>query len=131
MAKHNKVGKLGEAVASKWLVDQGYKILEKNYRKKWGEIDIISTKSGVVHFIEVKTVSYGTREGLSNDISRETWRPEENVHENKIKRLGRAIETWISEKKYTDDWQLDVLAVRLVPHEKYAQVTRIDNVILE
>lgn len=131
MAQHNEIGALGEQIALQWITSNGYKLLEQNYREKWGEIDIIAqTKTGL-HFIEVKTVSYETRLKLEKSVSRGTWRPEEMVHDQKLQRLGRAIETWIAKNEYAGDWQLDVITVRMVPHEKYAKVKCIENVILE
>ncbi len=50
-----ETGKKGEAVASVFLAQKGYKILEKNYRIRGGEIDIIAKDHDVLVFIEVKT----------------------------------------------------------------------------
>lgn len=137
MAKHNTIGQLGEDLAVKWLTDSNFTILGRNYRKKWGEIDIIarspievSETSSSVHFVEVKTVSYETLSVLDLSVSRETWRPEDNVHFQKLKRLGRAIETWIAENSYAGAFQVDVVTVKLVPREKYARIKLIENVTL-
>jgi putative endonuclease len=51
----NPTGRQGEELAAKYLKDKGYKIIEKNFRKGYGEIDIIAIKDGVLVFIEVKT----------------------------------------------------------------------------
>lgn len=131
MAKHNQIGKIGENIAAKWLITRGYTILERNYLKKWGEIDIVAHETDRVHFIEVKTVSHETKAELEDAISRGTWRPEEKVHNTKLLRLGRVVETWIAEHRVFEDWQIDVLAVRIVPSLKYARVSFIENVILE
>ncbi len=131
MAKHNKIGEIGEAIATKWLKSKGFTILEKNYLEKWGEIDVIVKKDGKVHFVEVKTVSHETKNDLEWAVTHETWRPEENVHASKLKKLGRAIETWISKNAYEGNWQIDVVTVRVVTREKFARVKYIENVILE
>jgi putative endonuclease len=49
------LGNLGEDFAAEVLQAQGYTILERNYRCKSGEIDLIAAKDGVIHFVEVKT----------------------------------------------------------------------------
>jgi len=131
MAKHNEIGRIGEDIAAKWLISNGYSVKEQNYLKKWGEIDIIALKAEKIHFVEVKTVSYETKQDLEYAVSHETWRPEDNVHSEKLKRIGRAIETWIIENNYDSEWQIDVITVRLVPREKFARIKLIENVILE
>ena len=50
-----KIGQLGEDVACKFLMKHNFLVLERNYTKKWGEIDIIAKKNSKIHFIEVKT----------------------------------------------------------------------------
>lgn len=131
MAKHNEIGKIGEDIATKWLKDNNFRILERNYRQKWGEIDIVARETGKIHFVEVKSVSYETRYSLDVAIKENTWRPEENVHSHKIKRLQNTIQTWIAEKKYSGLFEIDIITVRLVPREKYALVKMYANVIFE
>ena len=55
MAKHNELGKLGEELAVQFLVDKGYEILEKNWRNKHKEIDIIAKDGSELVIVEVKT----------------------------------------------------------------------------
>lgn len=125
------VGALGEQIAANYLEKHGFTILDRNYLKKWGEIDVVARGTdGKVHFVEVKTVSYETKDELQLAVTRRTWRPEENVHPHKLTKLQRAIESWLSEKRYEGVWQIDVLAVRIVSREKYATVKYISNVIL-
>jgi len=83
-----------------------------------------------VHFIEVKTVSYETKVLLNWALSHETWRPEDNVHREKLKRLVRTINSWILENNYPGHWQIDVAIVRIVPRDKFATIKVIDNVIV-
>lgn len=132
MAKHNEIGRIGEDIAIKWLKNKSFSILDRNYYKKYGEIDIIAQGSNKsVHFIEVKTVSYETRRKLDHAVTHETWRPEEMVHKHKQDRFKRVIETWLDENNYTGEWQIDVLTLRIVPREKFALLKLLENIIFE
>ncbi len=127
--KNKQIGDLGESIAAKYLENKGYSILECNYWRKWGELDIVTKKGEIVHFVEVKTVSHETKADLKYSVSCETWRPEEQVHRFKLGQIYKALETWISENNYEGEWQIDVIAVRVVPHETYATVKCIENII--
>ena len=134
--KRNKTGAIGEYLAESYLKKKGFLILDTNYLKKWGEIDIVARETMnnkvIIHFVEVKTVSYETKHALQEAVSHGTWRPEDNVHYAKLQRLRRTIETWIEEKGREDmSWQIDVAAIRVVPRERYATIKIIDNVIIE
>jgi putative endonuclease len=127
----NKViGNYGELITANYLKRKGFTLIEMNYLRKWGEIDVIVKKDNKIHFVEVKTVSYGTKGDLEAAVLRGTWRPEENVHAYKIRKLSKAIESWLMDRKWNGDWQIDVAAVRIVPRETYATIKMIDNVIL-
>ena len=132
--KKNQIGAYGEEIATKFLKNKGFKVIEVNYLKKWGEIDIVARETtpegDKIRFVEVKTVSYGTKQELNQAISRGTWRPEENIHYRKIQRLNRAIESWIMENEYDGDWEIDVIAVRIVTREKYASVKYLPGIVL-
>ena len=51
----NPTARLGEKLASDYLQKQGYKILERNFRKGWGEIDVVALDGDVLAFVEIKT----------------------------------------------------------------------------
>jgi len=122
MAKTEKrrVGDIGEEVVCKYLEKKGYSIVERNYWKPWGEIDIVAEKVDFISFIEVKTVSH------------ENFRPEENMHPAKIKRLHRAIQTYLLERKVSEsrEWRLDLACVFLDFKTKRAKVEMLENIIL-
>ena len=132
-----KVGEIGENIAVKFLVKHGFSILDRNYTKKWGEIDIIAEKSNKLYFIEVKSVS---RETLNTFIpisyndsdERYQHRPEDNMHPWKLKRLSRTIQTYLLSKKIPDEkeWQVDLLVVYLCQKEKKARVKVVSDIIL-
>lgn len=129
--KKNEIGAYGELIAANYLKKLNFRVVETNYLKKWGEIDIVAHGTGFVHFVEVKAVSYETKEQLSQAISRGTYKPEDNIHKKKVLRLNRAIESWIMENNYSGAWEIDVIAVRVVPSIKYATVKYIPNVIID
>ncbi len=74
-----KIGQEGEHLAGQWLEKQGFKLLERNWRTKQGEVDLIAQKGKELFFIEVKfrqTSTYGS-----------AW---ETLHTQKQKRLLKA-----------------------------------------
>lgn len=111
-------GKLGENIAEKYLIKNGYRTIERNYRKKWGEIDIVAEKDGVLHFIEVKTGEAG---GI---------RPEENITPRKKHQLRRIIQTYLFDKKTNPerDFQIDALIVVLDFGAKEAIIRFIEDI---
>ena len=125
VAQHIYIGKMGEEAVTNHLKRHGYNINTRNYRKKWGEIDIVTEKNGVVHFVEVKTVSRGTN---NSSVAHETWLPEENVDRRKLQKLFRTIETWILEHTYEGEWQLDVASVWIDTKNKKGRIKIIENV---
>lgn len=122
-----KIGKLGEQIATKYLIERSFYIKERNYGKKFGEIDIIAEFNGVVHYVEVKSVSHKTIADLEYAFVSEGWQPEELVHERKLHQIRKAAEAWCSERGYSGLQQIDVVAVHYVPAEKYATVKLLEN----
>ncbi len=122
MAYNRLIGNLGEDVACVYLKKHGFLILDRNYNKKWGELDIVATKNDQIHFIEVKAIT-----GTGKD-----YRPEENVHEMKTKRLKRVIQTYIAEKKLGNDvvFQFHIMGIYLNEKTRRARVDFMENVIL-
>lgn len=122
----NKIGKAGEDIAVIFLERRGFAILERNYWKPYGEIDVICEKNSVIHFIEVKSVT----SDLSS-VSRERVRPEDNIHSHKLRRLGRVIQAFLSKKNFRErDWVFDVCVVRMDLVSKRASVRFIENQVI-
>ena len=122
-----KIGEIGEDIAELFLVKQGYKIIERNYLKKFGEIDLICTKDRKVHFIEVKTVS---RETIATGTV-DQYRPEDNIHVSKLRRIGRTIEAYIHENNVEEDWEFHAILIELSRKNKTAKVRQMKNLIIE
>ncbi|MDO8519577.1 MAG: YraN family protein [Deltaproteobacteria bacterium] len=84
-----KKGDLGEDLAAKYLADRGFKVLLRNFRCKGGEVDLIATRSGELHFIEVKARSDAAFGG-----------PVEAVDFRKQKRLTHAAHMYLAANQH-------------------------------
>ncbi len=122
-----RIGDFGETQACLFLVKQGFDIVERNYLRKWGELDIIARKAGKLHFVEVKTV---TRVNVSGVTNKDQYRPEDNLHPWKLKRLSRVIQTYLLSVTPETDWQFDVITVYLDPANKKAEIHYLPDIIL-
>ena len=119
MYKQN-LGQKGEQMVENYLKKKGYKILERNYRKRTGEIDLIALSPAddkEIVFIEVKTrrsARYGT--------------PEEAVDHRKLKKIEKTALHWLQENRKTNmHWRIDVLSLEL---GKEMKITHLKNVTL-
>ena len=129
-SKTQKIGEIGENIAIRFLMKHNFSILDRNYTKKCGEIDIIAEKGNKLYFIEVKSISIN----LIN-VSCETldeYRPEDNMHPWKMKRMARTIQTYLLSKKVPDEkeWQVDLLVIFLDLKDKKAKIKVVENIIL-
>lgn len=131
-----KIGETGENIAVKFLMKQGFSIIERNYTKKWGEIDVVGQKGNKLHFFEVKSVTCDilmlkdSYKLLSDKQG--AYRPEDNMHPWKLKRLSRAIESFMASGRVSDetDWQIDLVLVYINMKLKKARVEIVENIIL-
>ncbi|HET8581333.1 MAG TPA: YraN family protein [Candidatus Paceibacterota bacterium] len=128
-----EIGTLGESIAATFLERKGYRILERNYRKTWGEVDIVAERRGVVRFVEVKSVSRENSSSLSEgEFSRETgqYRPEEQVHPEKLRKISRLAENYMVERHDGREYQIDVVGVFLDHAHRRARCRLFENAIL-
>lgn len=126
-----KLGDIGENIACDFLKGKGFEIIERNYLRKWGEIDIITRKEAIIHFIEVKSVSRVTLDESAFRLhSGQGYRPEDNMHPWKLKRLARAMQTYLLDRKLDCNWQLDLVTVKIDQQNRKARVEIIENVII-
>ena len=121
-----KKGDKGEEVAFLYLKNNGYKILDRNYENRFGEIDIIAQKDKEIIFVEVKT-----RRVERDKIEGDELYPERNVDWKKQGKLIRAAEYYLIENKYPDDtsWQIDVIGVELDEEIRKANLRHIKNAV--
>ena len=99
-ALHKKLlGNTGESIATSYLQRKGYRIIERNFKARYGEIDIICIYQNTLVFVEVKT-----RTALHIGY------PEESITPRKAKHMLRCAEMYAGEHDI-DHWQVDAIAV--------------------
>ena len=117
MNQKSVTGQVGEDIACQYLKDKGYSVLQRNYRKPWGEIDIIAKqkKTGLLVFVEVKALTAGDGR----------YQPEDHYNSAKARKTKRAAQLFAGKYPswYSDDvgWQIDLLAITLnkIPVDDY------------
>ena len=136
-----KTGDIGENIAIIFLKNNGFSIVDRNYGKPFGEIDIIAKIAGCIHFIEVKSTSYNIPK---NNVSCETWKiykveehhdntylPEWNITKNKTKRLSCIIKAYISEYKlYNSNISIDICSIIYKANTCEADMVFLENISL-
>ena len=96
-----KTGEYNETLATAYLEASGFTILERNYyARKLGEIDIIAHKMGIVHFIEVKSSTYGS------------FDPVYNITPTKLRKVVNSAHYYLKSKKLDVPFCIDALIVR-------------------
>jgi len=100
MAEHNELGKQGEEIAQRFLVDKGYKIIETNWRFGNDELDIIAEESDWLVIVEVKT-------------RRSTYfgEPEQWVNKTKQTFMIRAANAYIEQKNIENETRFDIISI--------------------
>jgi len=134
-SEKQKIGKLGEELAKKYLIKHGYTIKEENYTKKYGEIDLIAQKDNITHFVEVKSiVSHETKINVSREtqktVTHETYDPIQNIHPGKLKSLSRVIQVYLVTHETVLDWQFDVITVKINEKDRIGTVKHIKDLVL-
>jgi len=126
-----RLGDKGEDIACDFLKNRAFEIIERNYMRKWGEIDIVARKDGVVRFVEVKSVSvYSLPDTDVAHVTGGGYRAEDNMHPWKLKRLSRVMQTYLLDKNLDSDWQLDLTTVRICEKDRRARVELLENIII-
>ncbi len=122
-----KIGEIGEEIACKYLINKGFTVIERNFTRKAGEIDIVARKGNEIHFFEVKSVS---RETTDIQVSHETFRPEENMTYSKMKKLSRVTQIYFAQRPdFRDmDFFWNILAIELDQNTRKARVRMIEKV---
>ena len=114
MKKKDKLGELGEEIATKFLSDKGYLIRDRNWRYDKKEIDIIAQEDNLLVIVEVKTRKYDFIE-----------KPEEIVNRQKERFLVEACEAYIREHKLDFETRFDVIFISYP--ERNVKINHVEN----
>lgn len=112
--KSHDLGIKGEALASSFLESKGYRILERNWRYRKAEVDIISFKENFLVAVEVKT--------RATDFYGE---PQDFVNKNKIRLLKGAINAYVNMNDLDVEVRFDIIGI--VWSEDSVQVTHLED----
>ena len=100
-----RTGKKGEDIATAYLKSRGYRIIQRNYKCLFGEIDIVAKDGGTIVFVEVKSRKSAT-----------FGDPQLAVGLEKQKKISRISLTYLEEKHlYPCDARFDVVAIKMLP----------------
>lgn len=114
MASHNELGKLGEELATDYLLNKGYAILARNFVYQKAEVDIIAQYDHKIICVEVKT--------RNSDFFGD---PQEFVTPGKIKNLVKAMDAFLIENDISLETRFDIIAV--LKNKKMEQLTHYED----
>lgn len=134
--ENKELGNLGERISCEYLVKRGYKILGRNYRINFGEIDIIAKRKWsfkkalqnnndrTIHFVEVKTLK---------GQEAQNFNPEEHVDWKKQRKLIQLGRIWLEKNKIPQNfpWQIDVIGILIDENTRKARVHYFQNAVEE
>ncbi len=109
----------GENKATQYLLEKGYEIIERNYRTKTGEIDIIAKKAETLVFVEVKTLPQATPDMLSSVLNRQ-----------KLQRILKTSKRFLlNHRQYSNSYiRFDVIVLDM---QGLPEVYHIENAFME
>lgn len=112
-----QLGAEGEKLAAKFLKRRGYKIVQRNYRCKLGEIDIIASRKGILIFVEVKTRT-----------TEEFGQPQHAITPAKKNQISKAALSYIRENNLArQSCQFDVIAIMFSSGSRKPKIQHIEN----
>ena len=114
--RRRTLGSRGEQIAADHLIRRGFTILERNYRSRWGEIDIVAYDGRQIVFCEVKS-------RLVNRAGRD---PLESLHRRKCRQVRRMASDWLATRSHprAPGLRFDAIGVTLTPD---GQLVRLDH----
>jgi len=113
-AFNKQKGSAGERSAYRYLRQQGYKIVARNYRKRFGEVDLIGWDGDTLAFIEVKSRTSHAR-----------GRPEEAVHRGKQRQICRVAREYRSRNRLHDiNYRFDIVSIEVIAGQEHVELLK-------
>lgn len=111
MQNKKETGKTGETIAGLFLAKKGFKIIKRNHKEGFDEIDIIARGlDGALVFFEIKTLT-------DNGYFKDGLMPEDNLTAQKIKKISRACRNFAVRNEHLINeqigWRIDLIAITL------------------
>lgn len=118
-ARRRRLGSAGEQIAADHLTRRGFHILDRNYRTRWGELDIVACDGRQIVFCEVKC-------RVANRSGRD---PLESVHQAKQAQVRRMASRWLVERPHprVSDLRFDAIGVTLSPDGRLLRLDHIEG----
>lgn len=114
-----RVGAAGEDIARRYLLNKGYKVIGKNIRTPFGEIDLVARHKGLMVFIEVKS---RLTHSLGPPFLSVTKLKERHIIKNALFYLKKHGLFW-------SDWRIDVVSVKLNEHCQAEHIEHFENAV--
>ena len=115
-----ELGRLGEQLAAEHLIRRGFQIVERNYRTRWGELDIVAYDGRTLAFCEVKT----------RRLSAPGRDPLDSVHTRKRSKVRKMAGSWLIERTdrpYADNVRFDAIGVTLDPSGRLVRLEHLEG----
>lgn len=136
MAEHNYVGKIGEDLARKYLEENGFKILEQNYKTKYAEIDLVALgrsptgdpekqgflskfkKKDTLVFVEVRT-----------KVGEQWGSPEDTINKAKLWKVLQNAKSYTAFNRWQGPCRIDAVCIVLKPDMSVSRLTHHENIV--
>lgn len=118
MVKKQSLGKIGEVLAKKYLIEKGYRFIEANFKTPFGEIDLIFTHQNTLIFVEVKT-----------RLSPRFGAPVQAISPYKITKLKRAAQIFSEQNPHLPtSFRLDALSLEFYRQSSLKKINHFTNI---
>ncbi len=118
MSNNLRTGQIGENIAKEYLEKNGYKVIEQNYKTKYGEIDLVAKKGNELVFVEVRTKkgeNFGT--------------PEETINKKKLRKLWGNAKAYAARKKWQGSYRIDAVCLVLKYDNATERINHYENIV--